>query len=193
MPTTQLVARPVQTEEPRPPFHPAPTKQPKLTQTQTRLLALLLESPGMTIRQLTTPMASSHATVTYHLAVLVRKSILVRERDGRNVRHYPAARGRSTQYLEALYREPRKRAILLLLVQPTGNVSVNKMAKQLQVPFGFLKRTLIALERQGFVRLEAKGVRYTVHIQPPLRAYLRSREVSGHPDNGFDGLASPMP
>lgn len=154
---------------------PEPTKlsidPPALTPAQERVLALVAEHPGSTIRQLTKPLGSSHATVTYHLTLLVRKGFLVRERDGREVRHYLANAGRPTQYLDALSREPRKRAILILLANQTTTVSVNRMARQLSLPFGFLKRTLQALERQGLVRLESRSLRYSVHVEPALRAF----------------------
>lgn len=192
MPTSQLVAAPMQADE-RLRQNPSTAKPSKLSAPQTRLLSLLIERPGMTIRELTTPMGATHATVTYHLGVLVRKGMLVRERDGRDVRHYIPHRGRANQYIEAMYREPRKRAILLLLAERSASVSVNAMAKQLQVPFGFLKRTLVALDRQGFVRLETKAFRFTVHVQPTLRSFLRNHEVSIHPGNGFDVLTGPMP
>lgn len=144
---------------------------PALTPAQQRVMALVSENPGQTIRQLTKPLGSSHATVTYHLALLVRRGLLVRERDGREVRHFVANAGRSTQYIEALNREPRKRAILVLLASQKTNLSINHMARQLGLPFGFLKRTLIALERQGLVRLESRSFRYSVHVEPALLAF----------------------
>ena len=144
---------------------------PALTPAQERVLALVAEFPGMTIRQLTTPLGSSHATVTYHLSLLVRKGLLVRERDGREVRHYLADDGRPTRYLTALSRHPGKRAILIFLASQSTNLSVNKMARQLGLPFGFLKRTLMALDRQGLIRLESRNFRYFVHVEPALRAF----------------------
>jgi predicted ArsR family transcriptional regulator len=144
---------------------------PPLTPGQERVVALLTEFPGMTIRQLAKPLGSSHATATYHLSLLVRKGMLVRERDGREVRHYLAHDGRPTRYLTALARHPAKRAIVTFLASQSTNLSVNKMASQLGLPFGFLKRTLLALDRQGLIRLESRNFRYFVHVQPALRSF----------------------
>ena len=144
---------------------------PPLSAPQARLLALITEFPGMTIRQLTKPLGSSHATVTYHLMALARKGLLVRERDGREVRHYVSREGRPAQYLAALARNPAKRAILVFLAGQTTNLSVNKMAQQLGMPFGFVKRTLLALDQRGLIRLEARNFRYFVSVLPALRTH----------------------
>jgi len=156
----------------------APTKvggvlilPPMLSEPQGRVMALVTEFPGITIRQLTLPLGASHATVTYHLAALVRKGLLVRQRDGREVRHYLASEGKPSQYLSALCRDPAKRAIVLFLASQDTNLSVNKMARQLGLPFGFLKRTLMGLDRAGLIRLEARNFRYFVVVLPPLRAF----------------------
>lgn len=144
---------------------------PQLSEAQARVLALVTEFPGMTIRQLTKPVGSSHATVTYHLMALARKGLLVRERDGREVRHYVSHEGRPAQYLAALSRNPTKRAILVFLANQTTTLSVNQMAQQLGMPFGFVKRTLMALDQRSLIRVEVKNFRYFVSVLPALRSH----------------------
>lgn len=142
---------------------------PALTPTQEKVQALIAANPGLTIRQVAVRMGVSHATTTYHLGVLVRKGVLARQRDGREVRHFLNSANNADQFLEALFRDERKRKIIEFLAAREVALSINKMAVQLELPFGYLKRTLLQLQTQGLVALPSVCMRYYVEVRPQLK------------------------
>ena len=144
---------------------------PALTPAQEKVQALIALQPGLTIRQVAVRLGVSHATTTYHLGVMVRKGLLLRQRDGREVRHFlNSGSGSTDQFVEALYRDARKRKVIEFLAAREVALSINKMALHLGLPFGYLKRTLQQLETQGLVALPSVCMRYYVEVRPQLRS-----------------------
>lgn len=144
---------------------------PALTPAQEKVQALIALQPGLTIRQVAVRLGVSHATTTYHLGVMVRKGLLLRQRDGREVRHFlNSGSGSTDQFVEALYRDARKRKVIEFLAAREVALSINKMALHLGLPFGYLKRTLQQLEAQGLVALPSVCMRYYVEVRPQLRS-----------------------
>ena len=153
---------------PHGPRLPARVDLPLLTPAQERIIAVARDAPGLTIREMALRVGVSHATMTYHLGLLSRKGLLSRERDGREVRHYPMGLERRKLAIEALCRDPRKRQVFDFLASQPIAMSIHRMAVSLGLPFGYLKRTLVQFEKQGLVQLHRARFRYIVHTAPGL-------------------------
>lgn len=165
---------------------PAFVDLPVLTGAQERILAYTRASPGLTIRDMAKAIGVSHATMTHHLGLLVRKGMLARDRDGREVRHYPVGTERRKLTIEALCRDPRKRMVYEFLASEPDAMSINRMAQKLQLPFGYLKRTLEQFEKQGLVTLHRARFRYMVAAGVPLSTMASVQEAT---KPALDGIA----
>lgn len=163
---------------PAPSTLPAFVDLPVLTNAQERILAYARASPGLTIRDMAKGLGVSHATMTHHLGLLVRKGMLARDRDGREVRHYPVGTERRKLTIEALCRDPRKRLVYEFLAGAPDAMSINRMAQKLQMPFGYLKRTLEQFEKQGLVTLYRARFRYLVFVGAPLQGAASIQETA---------------
>jgi predicted transcriptional regulator len=60
-----------------------------LNGTRKRILDLLMQNPGMTRKEVASALGIAGASVTWHMALLIRDGAVRRERDGRMVRYSP--------------------------------------------------------------------------------------------------------
>lgn len=137
---------------------------------QARILDLLRETPGVTIQQVAQLLACSHPNATYHLDALRRKGLIVREREGRSVRHYLGQSEPQTHLrVAALRTDERLRAVLDCLSQTRAkDVTINGVATQLNLPYGFLKRSLLRLQQHGLIELNRRNFRYSISVKRDL-------------------------
>ena len=155
-----------------PPVHPPPEGKPpqilraedSLSAPQVRVLKSVRGRPGATILDVSLAIGCSHATATYHLSNLCKLRLLHQVRDGREVRHFDGPqRPDPRTYLEALARDPRKtRVIAEVACRGPAFTTLNGLAKKLDLPYGFVKRTLLQLHWLGLIELERRYYRYSV-------------------------------
>ncbi len=124
-----------------------------LTPAQQNVYAVLRRLPGATIQDVARELGLGHTTATYHLNCLTERGSVHRERDGRAMRHFltQGASARTT-YVDALMRDDRKRRIINHLASGRADgCTVNKLAKSVKLPYGFVRRTLNQLVERGYV------------------------------------------
>ncbi len=142
-----------------------------LSPSQRHIVDMLEEYPGATILLVSKWLQCTHSSAAYHLTALANRQIIVRERDGRKVRHY-AAHSRDARHdlrLQALCRdENRYRIIEYLATNRLEMMTINRMAKALGVGFGLFKRTVIQLENEGYVECSRRRGRYSIRTHNDL-------------------------
>ncbi|MHB1262561.1 MAG: winged helix-turn-helix transcriptional regulator [Thermoplasmatota archaeon] len=155
--------------------------------TSQRVLAQVRSNPGITIRKVALALGFSHATCSYHLQSLVRNGVASRINDGRDVRFFPAGQYSVANHLRVIVADFSKLAVARFIVRSAEELpglTINEVAKRLQLPFGFVKRTLLQFERVGFVYMSRRGARYAVCPVP----HAMTREVLAL----IDGVAAPL-
>lgn len=151
------------------------------------LVALLASRPGSTIQDVADSLACTHPTASYHLNALVRMGLIVREREGRVVRHYPSSTGPAKEAkMQAILGQARARAAIEYLVAHEKSPdTVNRIAGRLGLPYGYTKRLLAYLEKNGWVRLERRDYRYQVRVLPTLLSMLKQPPAGRGPPPGL--------
>lgn len=142
-----------------------------LTEIQRRAYEFVVLNPGSTIQETAVHLQTGHSTASYHLTALTRLGLVEAVRAGRQLRHFPRPRGFSpASFVEVLLRDTKRSALVhFLATQPVAYLSLNGIAKQTHLPFGFVKRTLEQMEAAGLVALERRHYRYHVTISDQLR------------------------
>lgn len=148
-----------------------------LSAMQKRFLACVRDHPGTTIQAAATRVGVGHSTATFHLWALRKLGLVVQQREGRELRHFPEAPSR-TSYLASLAADPRKRQVLAALAtQAVERMTINQLARAVDLPFPFVKRLLGNLQALGLVHLDRHNFRYTIRLDPEAPAALA--EVPG--------------
>jgi predicted ArsR family transcriptional regulator len=144
-----------------------------------RFLQYIADHPGATIQAAATAMGSSHSTATFYLNSLVRMQLVMRQRDGRTIQHFYGSRQTTVSLLQPFLRDARSERICQELARPRpAAVSVNQFAKQLQLNYGFVLRTLRRLATAGFVQLSRPRARYMFNATESMA---RAAEEMGWP------------
>lgn len=136
--------------------------EPGLTGVQRLVLQHILEHPGATIQSVAVRLGVSHSTATFHLQALKRLGMLTQLREGRELRHFKA--GTPQEYLRSVLDDERKERLLRTLCSgDASRLTINQIARASQLPFPFVKRTLLQWAGMGLVQLERRHYRYVVH------------------------------
>lgn len=153
---------------------------------------LLTQRPGATVQEVADSLRCTHPTASYHLNALFRMGLIVREREGRVVRHYGSQAGAVRDgKIRSLLNEPRTRNLVRFLVQGGDDVkTVNRIATGVGEPFGYVKRLLAALEKYGWVCVERRNFRYSVRVAPAFADLARRSLADERPSNP-QGAAGP--
>lgn len=165
-----------------------------MSDVQQKAYGVVAESPGLTITGLAKHLGCSHSTATHHLNTLASLRIVVRERDGRTVRHYVPHHSRDTTVrLQALVNQDRYADLIRLLAshQHTEALSINKLAKQLGVPFNSLKVILCNLEAEGLIEMERRKGRYRIRRRLAFERAVRVLEEQDAEVEIREGPAAP--
>jgi DNA-binding IclR family transcriptional regulator len=122
--------------------------------------------PGLTVGRAAGVLSVSHSTASYQLRALTRLGLVEQLRDGRELRHFLLPRGSSqAAYVAALMRDAKVRRLLEFLGRhDVARMTINQVAKEAGVAFGFARRTLLRLQEMGLVRLERRSYRYTIQL-----------------------------
>jgi predicted transcriptional regulator len=140
----------------------------EMSTTRKRIFQFIAENPGSTIQLVAASMRLSHTTASHHLATMCREGLLIREKEGRSVRHYSPQKESRDSRLHPFLADGRcRRAIDYLVAQPAVQRTVNEMATSLDLNHGYLLRALRNLDKHGFVRLIHPHTRY--YVQPTTR------------------------
>ncbi len=138
---------------------------------QDRIQRFVQTNPGVTISDVADLIGTTHSTATYHLNRLVRRNQLVPRREGRVVRHFlpEDASDPVTRLAALMATEQQHEIVAFLLAKPVERMTINQVAKALDLPFARVKGTMGALETLGMLRLERRRGRYHIRPQPSLR------------------------
>lgn len=150
----------------------------RLTERQQQILQLIKETPGATIQTIANRLLCAHQTASYHLDLLVRSGVVVRERDGRILRHYPGPHLdaiEEARFSTFLKDELKRSVIEFLLRHPEGSHSPNALARALGRNHGRLLRELRSMAAAGLVSLTSSGNRFQVRATPRLLELARNR------------------
>lgn len=151
---------------------PAPAQEADgMTEAQQSVYDVLERMPGATIQDVARELSLGHTTATYHLSCLAERGIVRPERDGRAVRHFLTDRQDDVgAYVDALLRDERKRRVLRVLASGRADgCTVNRLAKNVRLLYGFVRRTLDQLVDRGYVDI----LRHRGWHQVRARAMLR--------------------
>lgn len=148
-----------------------------LTPVRQEVLQFVRSRPGATIRDVAVRLAVSHSTATYHLLALQRLGVLSQQRVGREMRHFAGGQPPGPgERLRSFLEDPRTTALVDVLVRDgVERLTMNQVAHEAGVPFGYAKRTLRHLQDMGFVTLERRNYRYTIRVLAPLREASQAR------------------
>ena len=129
---------------------------PVMTPTRRQIARLLWARPGLSNRAVAREVDLDESTAAYHLDRLVREGVLVQERVGRVVAHYPMGWGdaRARRYA-ALSAEAR--LVLAVLQEEPGPMRAVDLARRLDVRVGVVRAALELALRAGLARRVARG------------------------------------
>lgn len=167
---------------------PSRETEPTLSESLRRALRVIEDRPGCRINDLAETLGVAHATATFQMQALRRRGLIHDMRDGRDRRLFPTSHLTAFSYLAALRRDERKdRIVRFLLEGGMQGLTLNKAARRLDIPFGYLKRTLHQLELAGLIALQRRNYRYTIHTSATLLALAEPQVKSDmEPDPASD-------
>lgn len=136
-----------------------------------KTLLVLVDQPGLSIKDVAETLGVTHTTAGRHLRVLCRKGLVLREKEGSMERHYAISskEPRSLSWLRVTIQDVKRYSIVEYLVDNHRiDHTVNKIANGVSVHHGLLLRTLRQLEHHGFVDVVRPGGWYYVKVKPEL-------------------------
>lgn len=147
------------------------------------MLSVVEETPGATIQFVANRLLCTHTTAAYHLEGLVRMGRVLRERDGRVVRHYcgPKEGPLDPIRFSRFMTEPRMSKIVSFLLRQARAVTPNEVAVAVGVYFGATMRDLKRLGQHELVIWERRGGRYGVRCSEKLHALAREARARDPP------------
>ena len=129
---------------------------PVMTPTRQQIARLLWARPGLSTRGVAREVDLDESTAAYHLGRLVREGVLLQERVGRIVAHYPTgwgdARARRFAMLSA-----EARAVLAVLQEEGSPLRAVDIARRVAIPREHVRAALRLAVRLGFARRVALG------------------------------------
>ncbi|HUR64079.1 MAG TPA: winged helix-turn-helix transcriptional regulator [Candidatus Thermoplasmatota archaeon] len=135
-----------------------------------RLLALVQETPGQNIQELSAAAGVTRTAANYHVRRLIKAGYLVPLRQGPHLLHFPTDIPPNQRIALGLLRIPSIRAIVLGCYRD-AHASWRDLAARLHVTPRTVRRGIHVLRRHGLMQLvregEAKAV--AVHLHPDLR------------------------
>lgn len=155
-----------------------------LSKIQKEAYEVLTKHPGIMIKTLSEALGCTHSTATHHLNALVKNRLVVREREGRMVRHYLTHQvSDQSVRLETLLSTARTKRVFEYLVDndPRG-MSINQLACHLQIPFNSLKVILARMEDEKLLELERHRGRYRISPLPAFHRAVREMGLDDAPD-----------
>lgn len=137
------------------------TRIEALQGTKAQIFECVRHRPGLVIAAIALEVGCSHNNAARHLDGLCDMGLLVREKEGRGVRHYCAFDHNVKSRLESYMRDPKKRHVVEHMAShPDKEWNVNRLANEVGVYHTFLLRLLQRLQRKGLVELYRPGARY---------------------------------
>lgn len=132
-----------------------------LSPTKARVFECVRNQPGRVIGEVAQEVGCSHNNAARHLDSLREMGLLVREKEGRGVRHFCAYRTGTRVRLEVYLADPKKKRIIQHMANhPDREWNVNELARETGVYHTFLFRLLERLQRRGLVDVYRPGARY---------------------------------
>lgn len=132
--------------------------------TRRRLLQEVKAVPGVRLADLVARTDAPQGTLRHHLAMLVRAGYLVHEQDAYFVPEHPR------EEAVRVVRHERTRAVLAIVAESSGGLSMKEVAQRLQVPAPTAYHHLMRLTSAGLLRLD-RGARPLRWAAPePARA-----------------------
>lgn len=132
-----------------------------LTGTKAEIFECVRKQPGQVIAAIAQNVGCSHNNAARHLDRLCDMGLLVREKEGRGVRHYCPFDHNVKARLESYMQDSKKRRVVEYMgSHPEREWNVNALATEVGVYHTFLLRLLKRLERRGLVELYRPGARY---------------------------------
>lgn len=145
-----------------------------LSGTKAEIFECVRRQPGQVITAIAEHVGCSHNNAARHLDRLCDMGLLVREKEGRGVRHYCPFQHNQEARLEPYMQDPKKRRVVEHMgLHPDQEWNVNALAREVGVYHTFLLRLLKRLERRGLVELYRPGARYYTRATRQLAQLVR--------------------
>lgn len=125
-------------------------RAPTMTPTRRELLQVVRDAPGSSTRALARRAGLDESTTAYHLSRLAHEALIVTERAGHVLAHYPNGWGdaRARRYA-ALSTEAR---VALAVLQDLGLARAAEVSRWSGMPLGVTRHALALAERRGLAR-----------------------------------------
>lgn len=129
-------------------------RAPVMTPTRRELLQLVRDAPGSSTRALAERVGLDESSAAYHLSRLAREGVIVTERAGHVLAHYPNGWGdaRARAYA-TLSTEAR---VALAVLHDLGIARAAEVSRWSGIPIGATRHALALAERRGLARRVAK-------------------------------------
>lgn len=142
--------------------------------------------PGLHYRELQRASGAKDGTFQYHLSVLEKDGVVVREPDGVYVRFYPAHLSQAERRALGLLRHSKIRSILLYLLQEP-QLGKGELAKKLGVSPSTVSYYIERLRKANILSF-AEGNRATFLVDPAMLIGLLRRYRSSFLDRLVDSF-----
>lgn len=147
----------------------------KIGRSQERILEILGKTPGASIQTLADALSITHASATYALNQLRRKSLISQKKDGQRKLNFLVV---DVKHFDLITLQPtpadsRKNQILeLLAAEPNRQRTINWLAERIGASHAFVSRCLPGFIHQNLIILDRTPDRYYVRAGEKLAAGL---------------------
>lgn len=125
-----------------------------MTPTRRELLTLVRDAPGSSTRALAQRVGLAEATAAYHLDRLAKVGVIIEERAGNIVAHYPAGWGDARARAYATLSTEARCALAVL--KDLGVARAAEVSRWSGLPLGAARHALALAERRGLARRRDK-------------------------------------
>ncbi|HEX2066154.1 MAG TPA: winged helix-turn-helix transcriptional regulator [Candidatus Thermoplasmatota archaeon] len=133
----------------------------------------IVEHPGLNLQELADAVGIQRTAALYHVRRMVREAVVVTQRHGPHLLHFPSAMPREQRTALSLLRVPSVRAVALALHHDPG-LSHGALAAKLDTTVRTVRRAMRTLQSNGLLRIEeaSQGSGRIAHLHPELRLLL---------------------
>jgi predicted transcriptional regulator len=125
-------------------------------QRRKKIYDFLVSNPGFHMRELQRRLNLPLTSLEYHLDYMVRKNILIRERDGRFTRFYAKLLDEKDEEAISILRQRKLREIIMLMIAKNG-ITYHDLQEIMKLPSSTLSYYLKQLTDHRLVLRERSG------------------------------------
>lgn len=157
---------------------------PNLSATQRAILEYIGDRPGSSIQDICDELELAYSTVQYNVEGMTKTDVVKTFRLGRKVRVFKPGTGHVARITMLLRNGGDRRILHYLAMAHVGNLSVNRIASDLDLTFGRVRRALGRFRRMGLIALDKVRGRFRIREKMDIGKLLKRVQEASAGDPG---------